>query len=207
MHSHVPYKRCPSTLHRIVKRIWITKDIPEDWGQAFVVLLSKDPDILDKPSEFRPIAITNTVGKIFFSVISDRLQKFFVQNNYIRRETQKGFLFGLPGCLEHSFTLFEALRDAKENQRQIIVAWIDLANAYGSVRHNLIQFALNCTMFQTAFKSWYLITTTSSWPRCTRLIGNCVLPVWHWTFPRLCAINNIVWRSFPVASWLASASR
>ena len=130
------------TLHRIIKKIWISKDIPNDWGQAFIVLLSKS-DILDNPSEFRPIAITNTVGKIFFSVISDRLQRFLVMNNYIRRESQKGFLFGLPGCLEHSFTLFEALRDAKENQRQIIVAWIDLANAYGSVRHNLIQFALN----------------------------------------------------------------
>lgn len=143
--SYVPYKRCPSimfTLHRIIKKIWISKDIPNDWGQAFIVLLSKS-DILDNPSEFRPIAITNTVGKIFFSVISDRLQRFLVMNNYIRRESQKGFLFGLPGCLEHSFTLFEALRDAKENQRQIIVAWIDLANAYGSVRHNLIQFALN----------------------------------------------------------------
>ena len=130
------------TLHRIIKKIWISKDIPNDWGQAFIVLLSKS-DILDNPSEFRPIAITNTVGKIFFSVISDRLQRFLVMNNYIRCESQKGFLFGLPGCLEHSFTLFEALRDAKENQRQIIVAWIDLANAYGSVRHNLIQFALN----------------------------------------------------------------
>ncbi len=144
--SYVPYKKCPSillTLHRIIQKIWISRDIPEDWGKAFIVLLSKDPEKLDVPSEFRPIAITNSVGKIFFSVISDRLQKFLVQNNFIRRETQKGFLFGLPGCLEHSFTLFEALRDAKINQRQMIVAWIDLANAYGSVRHNLIQFALN----------------------------------------------------------------
>ena len=32
---------------------------------------------------------------------------------------------------------------AKEHHRQIIISWIDLANAYGSVRHNLIQFALN----------------------------------------------------------------
>ena len=32
--------------------------------------------------------------------------------------------------------------DAKFNQRQIVVAWLDLKNAYGSVRHNLIQFAL-----------------------------------------------------------------
>ena len=35
------------------------------------------------------------------------------------------------------------LHDAKSAQRQIVVSWIDLANAYGCVRHNLIQFALN----------------------------------------------------------------
>ena len=39
--------------------------------------------------------------------------------------------------------LAEALKEAKDEQRQIVVAWIDLANAYGSVRHNLVQFALN----------------------------------------------------------------
>ena len=39
--------------------------------------------------------------------------------------------------------LWEALREAKEHTRQIVTTWIDLANAYGSVRHNLIQFALN----------------------------------------------------------------
>ena len=35
--------------------------------------------------------------------------------------------------------MFESLLDAKFHQRQIVVAWLD---PYGSVRHNLIQFAL-----------------------------------------------------------------
>ena len=143
--TYVPYKKCPiliDMLHRICIKIWNTKEVPEDWAIAYIVLLAKS-DILDKPGEFRPIAITPTAGKIFFSVISDRLQKFMVRNTYIPREVQKGFLTGMAGCLEHSFTLFEALRDAKLNKRQIVVCWIDLANAYGSVRHNLIQFALN----------------------------------------------------------------
>ena len=63
-------------------------------------------------------------------------------NNYIPKEVQKGFLAGVPGCLEHAFAFYEALREAKEEQRRIVTCWIDLANAYGSVRHNLIQFAL-----------------------------------------------------------------
>ena len=142
--TYVPYKCCLSileTLHAIVKKIWRTRDIPDDWATAFIILLSKTEN-LDNPADFRPIAITNTVGKIFFSVVSNRLQEFFIVNRFISN-TQKGFLSGVPGCLEHSFTLFEALKDANLEQRQIVVTWIDLANAYGSIRHNLIQFALN----------------------------------------------------------------
>jgi hypothetical protein len=63
-------------------------------------------------------------------------------NNYISN-VQKGFKADTPGCLEHSFTMFEALLDAKMEQRQVVVSWLDLRNAYGSVKHNLIQFALD----------------------------------------------------------------
>ena len=64
-----------------------------------------------------------------------------LKNNYISH-VQKGFKASTPGCLEHSFAMFEALLDAKSNQRKIVVSWLDLKNAYGSVRTNLIQFAL-----------------------------------------------------------------
>lgn len=144
--TYVVYKKCHAIivlLQKIFAKIWRTKDVPADWAAAFIVLLSKDADKLHVPSEFRPIAITNTVGKIFFSIVSSRLQTFLTANKYIVTATQKGFLSGIAGCVEHSFTLFEALREAKEEQRQIVATWIDLANAYGSVRHNLIQFALN----------------------------------------------------------------
>ena len=46
-------------------------------------------------------------------------------------------------CIACRGILYEALREAKAHARQIVATWIDLANAYGSVRHNLIQFALN----------------------------------------------------------------
>lgn len=143
--SYVPYKQCGailSVLHKIITKIYKSQDIPEDWALAYVVLLQKSED-LSKPEEFRPIAITNTVGKIFFSILSCRLQKYMVKNRFIKSNIQKGFLFGVPGCVEHAFTLVEALRNAKMEKRAIVVSWIDLANAYGSVRHNLIQFALN----------------------------------------------------------------
>jgi len=122
--TYVPYKKCTALLKFVVKlgrKIWKKKDIPADWARAYIILLAKSED-LKSLSEFRPIAITSTVGKIFFSVISDRLQFFMIQNHYITRDLQKGFLFGVPVCLEHSFTLMEALREAKECHQQIVVS-------------------------------------------------------------------------------------
>ena len=118
----------------------VLERIPSDWAAASIQLLPKSTN-LTEPSEFRPIALTNTIGKIFFAVIAKRLENFMTSNKFISN-VQKGFKANTPGCLEHSFSMFEALLDAKFNQRQIVVAWLDLKNAYGSVRHNLIQFAL-----------------------------------------------------------------
>src|SRR4051812_34592295 len=104
------------------------------------MLLAKSTNLTD-PAEFRPIALTNTVGKIFFAVVAKRLEKYMTENRFIS-QVQKGFKANTPGCLEHSFAMFEALLDAKHNQRQIVVTWLDLCNAYGSIKHNLVQFAL-----------------------------------------------------------------
>ena len=63
-------------------------------------------------------------------------------NNYLQRKVQKAFLEGVAGCIEHATLTYEAFRNAKEHHRSICASWIDLANAYGSIRHMLLQFAL-----------------------------------------------------------------
>ncbi len=143
--SYVPFKKCSiliTILMRIAAVMWLTQTVPSAWAEAFIILLYKagDPALL---SNFRPIAITSTAGKIVFSVLARHMQKFLVGNKFLDRRVQKGFMAGIPGCVEHSFSLHEALREAKTVKRQIVAAsWIDLEDAYGKVSHNLVQFAL-----------------------------------------------------------------
>ena len=63
-------------------------------------------------------------------------------NNYLQLKVQKAFLHGVAGCIEHTTSHWEMLQNAKAAERQIAIAWLDLENAYGSVRHMLAQFAL-----------------------------------------------------------------
>ena len=48
----------------------------------------------------------------------------------------------VAGCIEHTALTHEALKNAKTHKRSICVSWVDLNNAYGSVRHMQFQFAL-----------------------------------------------------------------
>ena len=140
---YVVYKKLPAAglaLFRAITANW-KESIPVSWAQAAVVLIYKDDDPSD-PSNYRPIALTSCSGKIFFSLWAKRLEQYMLKNKYFKRSKQKGFLHGISGCTEHISLLKAAFKDAKKHQRQIVVSWIDLKNAFGSVSHNLIQFAM-----------------------------------------------------------------
>ena len=65
-----------------------------------------------------------------------------VENNYIDTSVQKGGVPGVPGCLEHTSVLTKIIREAKENKGDLTVLWLDLANAYGSIPHKLVDLTL-----------------------------------------------------------------
>jgi len=111
------------------------------WQIARIKLLSKGSD-LSHPSLMRPISILNVEGRIFFTIYQQRLSSYLLNNNYIQRKVQKTFLDGVAGCIEHTTLTYEALKNAKSHKRSICVSWVDLNNAYGSVRHMQLQFAL-----------------------------------------------------------------
>ena len=141
---YVVYKRCPelrSRLIKIVQLAWSSWTALRSWQLAKVVLIAKS-NSLDMPKEFRPIALLNATGKIFFSIANRRLERFMTNNNYLRIDVQKGFRTGVPGCIENVAQITEALNVSKEEHRPVCMSFVDLENAYGTVRHNLIQWAL-----------------------------------------------------------------
>ena len=95
---------CPSLqkhLLTVICKVWKNKIVPSSWQQAVIILLHKSGPAEDL-ANFRPIALTNCDGKIFFSIVAGRITSYMRNNKYFDGLTQKGFLPGIAGCIEHA---------------------------------------------------------------------------------------------------------
>ena len=126
------------------------------WQLAWIRLLQKSDDT-SHPSKMRPISILNVEGRIYFTIVNKRLAKFLLSNNYLDTRIQKGFIEAIAGCIEFGALMQESMKYAKVFRRSICISWLDLANAFGSVSHALVQFAL----------AWFHV------PYCLRKLLHC----------------------------------
>lgn len=146
--SQVPYKvykHCPSLLKilwKLLQVIWRRGTIPDQWREAEGVWIPKDENSI-KLEQFRAISLLSVEGKIFFSILARRMTDFLLKNKYIDTSMQKGGIPGVPGCLEHTGVVTQLIREAREGNGDLAVLWLDLANAYGSIPHKLVEAALD----------------------------------------------------------------
>ena len=68
--SYYILKRCPSllpVLHHLYNKVWHTQIIPASRQHAAITLIPKESALSDSssPKNFRPIALTSSIGKIF----------------------------------------------------------------------------------------------------------------------------------------------
>ena len=76
------------------------------------------------------------------AVLAKRLTEYVLHNKYVDTSVQKGGVPKVKGCIEHFGAMWEIIKDAKLNRKDLSVVWLDLANAYGAVPHSLIIKAL-----------------------------------------------------------------
>ena len=88
-----------------------------------------------KVNNFRTISLMNVEGKLYFAMRADRLMNFVLENGYVDNSIQKGGVPGVSGCLEHTAVLSQMIREAKAEKKNLVVTWLDIANAYGSIPH------------------------------------------------------------------------
>ena len=147
MIGYVVFKKCPALIPALIDLFnlcWAHSYVPHQWKTAAIKLIAKGPAAEDaaNPANFRPIALTPCIGKIFTTLLRNRWLKFMLLNQYFDPSLQKAFLPTTPSCTEHQLKLSSILNEAQAKHKALAVCWLDLANAYGSVHHSLIEFSL-----------------------------------------------------------------
>ena len=142
------YKKCPrisKSLFKVFQTCFKRCEIPIQWRSAEEIYIPKvSSPSENKLSDFRPIALLNVEGKRFFSLVSKRLETHLIHNNkFINNSIQKGCMEKIPGCWEHLSMVWHALKEARAQKSNLAIIWLDIANAYGSIPHKLIAFALH----------------------------------------------------------------
>ena len=97
------YKKCPKIskfLFKIFQTCFKRCEIPIQWRSAQEIYIPKvSSPCENKLSDFRPIALLNVEGKLFFSLVSKRLEAHLIHNNkFIDNSIQKGCMEKIPGC-------------------------------------------------------------------------------------------------------------
>ena len=111
--------------------------IPPCWKKSKTVPIFKKGST-DDFSNFRPISLLPTAYKIFSCIINDRICGAAVASGWLSHE-QKGFLPGVNGVAEHTQLLQVAIEHSKDKKQTLVVAWLDLRNAFGSIPHLYLQ--------------------------------------------------------------------
>ncbi|XP_078665283.1 uncharacterized protein LOC144907786 [Branchiostoma floridae x Branchiostoma belcheri] len=143
--SYKLYKMCPKIrrlLWRLFRVAWKKGCIPRAWRRAGGVFIPKEKESTNI-KQFRNISLLNVEGKLFFSILAKRMIAYLLANSYIDTEVQKAGVPGFPGCIEHASTIWQQIQLARRNKEDLHIVWLDLTNAYGSVPHSVIHYALN----------------------------------------------------------------
>lgn len=120
--DHIPYKvfrRCPSgsdcLKHKFVGR-----------GSARLSL------------QLPSIALTSRTGKLYTIILKDRWLSFMLENDYLDPSIKKALIPATP-----ELKLSTIISEVRKKKKSVAVCWLDIANAFGSVHHSLIQYSRN----------------------------------------------------------------
>ena len=104
--------------------------IPDDWCRAIIVPLFKGGD-RKMVNNYRGISLLSVVGKLYASVINNRLINFVESNNLLVEE-QAGFR-RKRSTIEQIFILFEIISSRSKSKKHTYCCFIDVRKAYDSV--------------------------------------------------------------------------
>ena len=141
---------------KLFNSILSTGSFPDIWRNNIIVPIYKS-GVADNPSNYRGIAISSCLSKLFCKILDSRLQRFLDEKNIIS-SCQIGFKPGFRTS-DHIFTLHNIIDKFISKKKYLFACFVDLRKAFDTVwregmLHKLNQFGIQGKFFQV-IKSMY----------------------------------------------------
>ena len=121
-----------STIFNICR---INSRVPRPWKYSTVTLIHKGGETTSIRN-WRPISLQLTLYKTYSAMIARRIATWAIATSAFS-DAQKGFL-AFDGCAEHNFILRSMMTDSRRRKHNLVLTWLDLQDAFGSVPHHLM---------------------------------------------------------------------
>lgn len=115
----------------LFNHMWANRMWPDAWRKAHLIPLYKREGLKTEPGNYRLLALTSVLSKSFEKVLDARLRAWAERLSAIS-DWQGGFRAG-RGCTDQMFVLHEIMASRKEEKKQTIMAFLDVAKAYDRV--------------------------------------------------------------------------
>lgn len=124
-------------VYRLLKEIWRTNKIPDDWKTAIMCPIYKKGDPMDTIN-YRGIALLDSCYKILSLALLQRLE---VYSRDIIGDHHSGFLIG-KSTSDHVFTIIQLMEKSYEFGKDVHMCFVDFRQAYDSIVRDKMWSAL-----------------------------------------------------------------
>jgi hypothetical protein len=124
-----------STIHDLMKVMWVKAHTPSAWTASETVLLPKPGDPLLLKNR-RPIALANTLYKLWTSHITIAIGDVAPELGLFS-EAQEGFL-RYRNTERQILNLMHAIEDAALTRQDLYAVYIDFSSAFNTIDHDLL---------------------------------------------------------------------
>jgi hypothetical protein len=112
---------------RLCNELFELERIPKDWARGLIFPLFKDGDNR-VPDNYRGITLLSVVGKIYTSVLNNRVTRWCEENGILSEE-QAAFRAG-RSTVDHILTVSELVGARKARRKGTYCAFLDIKKAY-----------------------------------------------------------------------------
>ena len=116
--------------------VLLTGIIPNDWTIGVIKPIYKNKGSSDDPNNYRGITILSCFGKLFTSILNDRI-KSFLENFDLLGPEQTGFRAGFS-TLDNLFALYGLIDILRFRNKRLYCAFLDLEKAFDKIDRILL---------------------------------------------------------------------